>query len=686
MTVSHSTNKRGARPKTVGATSRKPAEADVDPVLIEHFIPSGIGADLIVRLGIELVPARLDLQVKVPVPTARIPYFDLDGKPTGFYRLRALARWVPEGEEKERRYTQATGSGNHLYLPPVGTQTWREVATNSGIALLITEGEKKAACATALGFPTIGIGGVWSWRSDRQPLPGLDEFHWQDRDVYLAFDSPDVQVNRGVAEALVALADELRSRGAVVRFIHFPADGGKVGLDDFLVGHGPQQLQALIEAATDEPLDVVAELNRDIAMVWIGGKALVLREERDSTRVVKASFARPNEVEPGYANRLVRVHTANGSKMVNAFSIWKSSPSRREYRGVVFAPGSDTPGLYNLFQGFAVKPVQGDCRLFLQHVEKIICAGNAELATYVLSWMAHAVQKPGELPGTALVLRGKMGVGKSIFCKQFGGLFGAHFVTVAQPSQLVGNFNQHLERALCVLSEEAFWAGDKAAEGVLKALITEPTRMIEGKGRDAIQVANFTRLLVSTNNAWAVPAGMEERRMVVMDVSDARMQDQQYFGRLLAQMNNGGQEALMYFLQQRDISAFNPREIPKTSALLDTKLQSLPGARKFLFEMLATGVNNRQRGGWQDEVPTSHLHEMYREFASGAGDRHRSSETELGRVLHDLLPRLTAYRPRIGVGGQQVRLWKFPSLDECRKAFESEIGQAIDWKRWGAER
>ncbi|MDM4767278.1 DUF5906 domain-containing protein [Pelomonas sp. SE-A7] len=655
-------------------------------MLIEHFIPSGIGAELMARLCIELVPARQDRQVKLPVPSARIPYFDLDGKPTGFYRLRTLKPWVPKGEEKERRYVQATGSGNHLYLPPVGAQTWRDVATTVGIPLLITEGEKKAACATAHGFSTIGLGGVWSWRGDRQPLPGLDQFHWQGRNVCLAFDSPDVQVNRGVAEALIALADELRGRGAVVKFIHFPADGGKVGLDDFLVDHGPKQLQALIDAATEEPVDVVAELNRDIAMVWNGGKALVLREERDSTGVAAVAFARPNEVEPGYANRLVRVHTANGSKMVNAFSIWKSSPSRREYRGVVFAPGSDAPGFYNLFQGFAVKPVKGDCRLFLQHVEKIICAGNAELAAYVLSWMAHAVQKPGELPGTALVLRGKMGIGKSVFCKHFGSLFGAHFVMVSQQSHLVGSFNRHLERALCVLSEEGFWAGDKAAEGALKALITEPTRMIEGKGRDAISVANFTRLLVSTNNAWAVPAGLEERRMVIMDVSDARMQDEQYFGRLLVEMSNGGREALMQFLLDRDIRAFNPRVIPKTMALLDNKLHSLIGARKFLFEMLATGVNNRQRGGWAAEVPTLHLHEMYRDFSNGTGERHRSSETELGRVLHDLLPKLTAYRPRIGVGGQQVRLWKFPSLDECRKAFESAIGQPIDWKRWAAER
>ena len=39
---------------------------------------------------------------------------------------------------------------------------------------------------------------------------------------------------------------------------------------------------------------------------------------------------------------------------------------------------------------------------------------------------------------------------------------------------------------LVVYADEAFWAGDKKAEGVLKAMITEDTIQIEMKGKDVV--------------------------------------------------------------------------------------------------------------------------------------------------------------------------------------------------------
>ena len=70
-------------------------------------------------------------------------------------------------------------------------------------------------------------------------------------------------------------------------------------------------------------------------------------------------------------------------------------------------------------------------------------------------------------------LRGRQGTGKGIFCTQFGRLFGQHFVHVERSSHLTGHFNSHLKDKLIVYADEAFWAGDKKAEGVLKAMITE---------------------------------------------------------------------------------------------------------------------------------------------------------------------------------------------------------------------
>jgi hypothetical protein len=59
--------------------------------------------------------------------------------------------------------------------------------------------------------------------------------------------------------------------------------------------------------------------------------------------------------------------------------------------------------------------------------------------------MAHTVQKPDYLLGTAIVLRGAMGVGKGIFSDEFGKLFGRHYLLLSDSNQLVGRFYGHMK-------------------------------------------------------------------------------------------------------------------------------------------------------------------------------------------------------------------------------------------------
>ena len=120
-----------------------------------------------------------------------------------------------------------------------------------------------------------------------------------------------------------------------------------------------------------------------------------------------------------------------------------------------------------------------------------------------------------------------------------------------------------------------FWAGDHAAEGKLKDLITGEHHFIEYKGKEPIRVRNYVRLFVTGNPDWLVPAGIEERRFAALDMGEARMQDTEYFAAIDAEMDNGGREALLEHLLRFDLSTVNLREIPKTAALLEQKMSSL---------------------------------------------------------------------------------------------------------------
>ena len=79
------------------------------------------------------------------------------------------------------------------------------------------------------------------------------------------------------------------------------------------------------------------------------------------------------------------------------------------------------------------------------------------------------------------MLRGKRGSGKGILLNWLWRAWGQHGCHISNAKHLTGNFNAHLRDCVMLFADEAFFAGDRAGEGVLKALITEPSLPIEGK-------------------------------------------------------------------------------------------------------------------------------------------------------------------------------------------------------------
>src|SRR5690606_8158768 len=149
----------------------------------------------------------------------------------------------------------------------------------------------------------------------------------------------------------------------------------------------------------------------------------------------------------------------------------------------------------------------------------------------------------------AVVMRGGRGTGKSFFAKMFGRLFGRHFLQVANSQHLVGNFNAHLRDSVVVFGDEAFYAGDKKHESILKTLVTEENIVIEGKGVDAEPSRNYVHLILASNDEWVVPAGLDERRFFVIEMGEGHKQDHAYFKTIKQDLEAGGFENLLHFLR-----------------------------------------------------------------------------------------------------------------------------------------
>ncbi|KJS29354.1 MAG: hypothetical protein VR64_21290 [Desulfatitalea sp. BRH_c12] len=421
---------------------------------------------------------------------------------------------------------------------------------------------------------------------------------------------------------------------------------------------------------------IIQELNAEHAVVQLNGKTVIMKE------IVDPTFNRPDVIflsvadfNSWFANRLVADPSRQGQQ-ISISKVWMTSPERRQYRGIVFEPLRIVPGYYNMWRGFGVESKPGDWSLMNRHIKDVIANGDQLVYNYLIRWMADLVQNPGgRRPGVSIVLRGDQGTGKGCFVTNLGKLVGSHFLHITNQRQLTGRFNYHLKDGLLVFVDEGIWAGNKEAEGILKAMITEDVLMIEPKGKEIFTVKNNVRLIFASNNSWVVPVGKGDRRFLVLDINNEHARDRAYFDPIWKQMENGGREAMLYDLLRVDLEGVDLQDFPRTEARLDQIVNTMTTVEKFWFDCLREG---RFAGylGFSGPVSVSWLHEKYTAFARSSGERYTLSDAQFGKSLRELCPGIERRRQPSG-----AREWEyhFPSLEECRREFERKVGQPIPW-------
>jgi hypothetical protein len=436
---------------------------------------------------------------------------------------------------------------------------------------------------------------------------------------------------------------------------------------------------------TDEDL---IDMNAKYAVVRIGGKTRVVSFEEGPTYsgCKVPVFSTIPDFCSFHAKRKKIITGENGKqRKIGVGRWWINHDRRQQFDGIVYAPRADasaTSGKLNLWGGFGCEARLGNCDLYLAHLRDNVCNGNNIHAEYLLDWMANAVQHPGRQGEVAVVMRGKEGTGKGMVANTFGRLFGSHFRHIVHAKHLTGHFNAHLQQCSVLHADEAFFAGDRAHESILKGLITEDVLLIEPKGVDPYEVRNCIHLIMSSNGDWVVPAGADARRYFVINVSDTHMQDYKYFAAIAKQMDDGGREALLYFLLNRDLSNFNVRLVPQTEALAEQKAHSRRGIDRLVEILAETGI-----------LPSGHR--TYAEVAVTTGEEKGDGFYCNARALapdlkHDSSIIISAtlkkhWKCESWKSGNQRGI-KFPPLAELRKLFDERHGRQVwaaadtDWE------
>ena len=314
---------------------------------------------------------------------------------------------------------------------------------------------------------------------------------------------------------------------------------------------------------------VLAEINSKYPLCKIGNKVRCV--EADAGGGIHPYTL--SDVKLLYENKPVEIRDANGtSRRENPINLWRRWTHRQEYDGVgLYPPPLSCPdGHLNLWKGFAVEPREGDVRPFMDFVQEVICDGNEDHARWLLDWCAQLIHEPGKKTGTCIVLRGKEGTGKDSFSTTIGRLFrDANYTHMIDSDHFISNFNAHLLQSVLLVANEAVWSGNHKEANKLKGMITQNKITIELKGVDKFDAVNSTRLIIQTNEQWAVPAGANSRRYFALKVSECRKGDSDYWQKLYVWIDSHLPE-LLHFLSYRLITS-NLHEAPVTDELRDQR-------------------------------------------------------------------------------------------------------------------
>jgi hypothetical protein len=314
---------------------------------------------------------------------------------------------------------------------------------------------------------------------------------------------------------------------------------------------------------------------------------------------------------------------------------WKTDPNIKTYERLEFLPGKETPPeVLNIWRGFSCEQEEGDVST-IRDVLGLVCGRNPEHTEYVENWVAHLFQRPWEKPRVCLVIHSEEeGVGKDTYFDFIGRMLGNQFFNTSAPEHtLFGRFNGGFKEVLLAKIEEGNFETNRANQENLKSIITSTMTCYEEKGKPAITLNSFLRLVMTTNNSVPLVLSDTARRFMMVKASPERRGDTDYWTATYATLHKPETaRAYLHYLMSKDISQFNPSVFPHS----DYKDEVVKATRPYLarfFQRLCEDVAPEQ------EYLEWTARELYRELCR-INTKFELTETKFGTDVKRFAPAL----------------------------------------------
>jgi hypothetical protein len=573
----------------MSALSLVPSPAPPEDLARESWRSSGISDEAASLLGYRHLSPEDVGKLGRPFDGSRsallIPYFKLDGSPDPYFRVRYLS--PPTGwraaQARPQRYACPLNSKPEVYLPPL--IDWAGLSQDPTERVYLTEGEKKASAASERGLPCVGLGGVDSWRSAKRGialLPALEQFVWTNREVVIIFDS-DAATNPNVVRAQTALAHELLARGARPSVVALPTadDGSKVGLDDYLLTHTPEEVEALVlSSPAYQEARALWEMSADVLYVRRRGIVVV----REDGRLISPADYTGHQFSNRSFTRLVTTQQGIRTRTFKTASEWLDWPSRAEVYDVTYAPGQpqEVEDNWNTWTGWGCEPKEGDNSVWDKFLDYLF-ASDPAYKEWILDWAAHKIQNPRTKPYTAPIIWGStQGTGKTLFFYALLKIHGANGVEVGS-EDLKAPFNGYMVNKTFVYGDEVTAGESRQTADKLKQRITSHRSVVKIKYVPEYEVPDLASWGFTSNHNDSFYVEDSDRRFAIHEAPLRPLPPARYV-ELDAWLKGDGPAIWMDKLLKRDVSGYSPTAHAPRS---DAKEQMILSSRSELAAWVA---------------------------------------------------------------------------------------------------
>lgn len=316
---------------------------------------------------------------------------------------------------------------------------------------------------------------------------------------------------------------------------------------------------------------------------------------------------------------------AMGSYVANALTYAPGESELLKRSGVAYV---------NKWKSARPPAASGDVSLWLDHLQRMVPTDFER--EHVLNVMAYKRQNPGKKINHAILHTGIPGGGKDTLWAPFLWSVGGDAlknIAVARAEEVAGSWGYTYESEVIVLNEIRYRKGDdrRAMENNLKPVIAAPPEllMVNKKQQHPYYVVNRIFVLAFSNERAPITIPADDRRWFVIWSQAPRLPDDEA-AQLWGWYHDGGFEAVAAYLDQRDVSKFNPGAAPPiTDAKLAMVDLGMSGGEAFIADMV-----RQRRGVFSRGVIGSPWHVVLADLAT-ATDGHKPSREALFVALRE---------------------------------------------------